>query len=151
ERREESDRLAAVVGERLELCGAQRSREQGVVAELGVGVEREVVGGERDAGLEQDLQAALEWRVDRGDARAPEESGVDDQQLRLLRGRPLEQLRACGEAAGERGYALSTAGDLQAVQAEILEAGRLEQALGLGEDISERGRHRTTIAARRRV
>ena len=46
-------------------CGAERVGEQRVVAELGVGVEREVVGGEGDVGVEQDLQAALERRVDR--------------------------------------------------------------------------------------
>ena len=83
----------AVQGERSEPLGAQRAGEQRVVADLGVGVERQVVGGEADVGVEQELEAALQRGVDRPGTGTPEEPVVDDQQLRALGGGQLEQLR----------------------------------------------------------
>ena len=125
---------------------SERLREQGVVAELRVRVEGEVVGGERDVVVEQELQAALELRVDGGDAGAPEQPVVDKQQVGPLSGGQLEQLGVCGDAGGDRVDRVRT-GDLQAVDAVVLEAGRLEQTVDLGEDLGGGGGHRATIAA----
>src|ERR1700733_5648241 len=57
---DEADRLALVQGERLELLRAERAGEQGVVADLAMGIQRQVIGGEADVRVEQDLQPALE-------------------------------------------------------------------------------------------
>jgi hypothetical protein len=46
-------------GEGREVAGAERGREQRVVADLEMAVERQVVGGQRQIGVEQQLQAAL--------------------------------------------------------------------------------------------
>ncbi len=54
---EEADRLAPVQRERLEPLGAERVGEQRVVPDHGMGVERQVVGGQRDAGVEEQAQA----------------------------------------------------------------------------------------------
>ncbi len=54
---DEADRLAVDERERSQLAvGAECAGEQRVVAEFGVRVEREVVGGQRDAGVEQELE-----------------------------------------------------------------------------------------------
>ena len=81
-----------VAGEGLELGRSEAPSEQGVVAELLVGVEGQVVGGEGDAPVEQDLQPALERLVHRPHPGAPEEAVVDEHQLGLLGGCQLEQL-----------------------------------------------------------
>ena len=87
--------------ERLDPLGFERAREQRVVAVLRVGVEREVIRGERDFVLEEDLQAVLERRLDRRHARAPEQPVVDDQQIRVLCRGELEQLGVGRDAARE--------------------------------------------------
>ena len=50
--RDEADRLAGVQGEGLEPVRSELARQERIVAELGMRVEREMVGGERDVGVE---------------------------------------------------------------------------------------------------
>ena len=90
----------SVQRERLEPLRAERAAEQRVVADLGVRIQRQVVGGKADVGVEQDLQAALERGVDRPGTGTPEEPVVDDQQLGALGGGQLEQLGVRGDARG---------------------------------------------------
>lgn len=140
ELRYEADRLALVRGERIEPGRLQCFREQGVVADLRMGVEGEVVGGEGDVRLEEDSQAAGEDRVDGSDSRAPEEAVMDEQQLSVLRCGQLEELGMGRDARGDRAY-IGASGDLQAVQAVVLEALRLEQAVQLRQDLADGGGH----------
>ena len=62
-------------------CSPRLGGDAGVVAERGVGVEREVVGGEADVVVEQHLQPPPEHGVDEQRPGAPEQPVVDDQQL----------------------------------------------------------------------
>jgi hypothetical protein len=103
-----------------------------------------VVRRERHVGLEEDAKAALERVVDRADTRTPEQAVVDEQQLRVAFGGELEQLRL-GRDAGRDALDLGCAGNLQAVGGEVLEAGRFEQRVGLGEDVCERRGDGATI------
>ena len=57
-----------------------------------MGVEREVVGGERDVGGEQRLESPLQLTVDDAGVVVPEEPVVDDQQLGTGVPRTLEEL-----------------------------------------------------------
>ena len=95
---DEPDRLSRVQRERIELLGPEPAGEQCVVAQLGVGVERQVIGRERDVGVEQELQAALEHRVDRAGARPPEQAVVDEQEVGAAAGGKLEQLEVRRDA-----------------------------------------------------
>src|SRR5271165_1849184 len=108
--------------ERLEVLAAERAGEQRIVAELRVGVEREVIGRQGDARVEQDLKAASERLVDRSYAGAPEEPVMDEKQPRPLGRRELEQLGVRRDAGGD-GVDLGGPGDLQAVDAVVLETG----------------------------
>ena len=149
QRREEADRLAAVGAEGLHVLGAEGVGEQGVVAELGVGVEGEVVGGQRDVRVEEKLQAALA-RVS-SIVRTPEPQKRPwwtSRRSACCCCRALEELGVGRHARRELGY-LRRAGDLQAVHAVVLEAGRFEQAVGLGEDVGDGGGHGATITGRR--
>ncbi len=143
--RDEADRLAVVQGEGLERCGAEGFGDQGVVADLGVGVEGEVVRGQADVRVEEDLQAALERGVDRAWARAPEEAVVDDEQLGILGRGALEQLDVGRDAGGDR-VDLGRAWDLEAVGSVVLEAARFEQGVEVGEDVGGGGGHVAKIA-----
>ncbi len=141
EARDEADRLAVDGRERRQLAGrAERASEQRVVAEFGVRVEGEVVCGEGDAGVEQELETVLEERVDRAHARVPDEAVVDDEQLGVLAGGELEQGRICRDARGDGVHAVR-AGHLQTVDAVVLEACRVQQTVELGEDLGGGGGH----------
>ena len=59
------------VGEAFERFDAERTAEQGVVADLGVGVEREVVGGKVEVGSEQRLEPAPHHACRRRGGRGP--------------------------------------------------------------------------------
>ena len=85
--------------------------EEGVVAELRVGVKGEVVGSQRDVRVEEKLQTGCERLVDRADARAPEEAVVDQQEVRLFFCCALEEIGVCRHARRELGY-IGRAGDL---------------------------------------
>ena len=115
-----------------------------LLPEFGVGVERQVVCRERDVGLEEDLQAALEQLVDRAGTLAPEEAVVDEQQVGVLAGRQFEQL---GVRRNARGQArdFGRPGHLQPVRAVILEVLRLEQLIDRGDELGRRDGHRAKI------
>ena len=119
--------------------------EQGVVAELRVGVEGQVIGGQGDAPVEQDLQASLQRLVHRPHPGAPEEAVVDEHQLGLRGGRPLEHLRVGRHPGDDRAHAVR-ARDLEAVDAVVLETTRLEDPVGLGDQLGDGGWHRATLA-----
>ena len=57
-----------------------------------------MVRREREVGLEQDLQPALQLRVDRSGVRTPEDAVMHEQQLRTLGRRELEQLEVRRDA-----------------------------------------------------
>ena len=127
-------------GEGDEIPGAERTREQRVVAELLMRVERQVVGGERDVGVEQQREAALQQRIDDPRARAPEQPVVDEQQPDPLPSCHLEQLRMRGHATGQRRDLLRS-GHLQAVDAVVLEALGPQEPVGLLQDLMQRRGH----------
>ncbi len=139
--RDHADRLAVVQRERVELLRAERVCEQRVVADLGMSVEREVVGGEADVGVKQDLKAALERGIDRPGTGAPEESVVDDEQLGVLGGGEFEQLGMRGDAGGH-GHHLGRPRNLQAVGTVVLKARGLKQSVDLLENVEHAGGHR---------
>ena len=68
-----------------------------------------------------------------------------EQQVRVRLGRELEGLRVGGDGGDDRGD-LASAGDLETVQAVVVEALWFEQRIGLGEDLGEGG-DGTTISA----
>ncbi len=144
ERRDEADRLAVMQRERLELVRPESAREERVVAERRMRVERQVIRGEREVGLEQDLQPALQLGVDRAEVRSPEDAVMHEQQLRALGRRELEQLEVRRDA-GRDGLDLDRAGHLQTVRPVVVEARRLEQAVELGDDLAGEDGHRATI------
>jgi hypothetical protein len=71
---------------------AQLAREQRVVADLRVCVEREVVRGEGDPRVEEHLQPPAHRVVDHPRIAVPEEAVVDQEQLGARSGRALEEL-----------------------------------------------------------
>ena len=81
-----------------ELAGEQR-----VVADLRVGVEREVVGGERDVGVEERLQPAAQPRGRRRSGSLPQKQAVvDEHELGAGPRRALEELERRRDAADDR-------------------------------------------------
>ena len=71
---------------------AQLAREQRVVAQLRVRVEREVVRRERDVGVDEHLQAPFHRPVDDAGVALPEEAVMDDDHLGFERRRMFEEL-----------------------------------------------------------
>ena len=92
EARADADGRAPVGREGLDLARADGAGEQRVVADLEVAVEREVVGGEREVGVEEQLQAALGGPVQRARRPGPEEAVVDEHEVGALLARAGEQL-----------------------------------------------------------
>ncbi len=113
-------RAAPDPGERHVLARAERAGEQRVVADLGVGVQRQVVRGEGEVVLEQRAQPLRQPRGEPDGLEAPEQAVMDQDELRLLRDGPLEQ-RALGGHAGHDALDVPLAGDLESVRAEVLE------------------------------
>ncbi len=140
-RRQAPDRLAAMLGERLAALGSQSAGQQRVVPDLGVRVERQVVGEQADVGLEQRLQPPCERAVDRSGSRTPEDPVVGEHQLRSLRRRAPEQLEMGAHAGGHRRHLLGPR-HLQPVGAVVLEALRLQEAVELAHDVGDSGWHR---------
>ena len=93
---------------------------------LEVGVEREVVGGQRHVVVEEQLQAALGGRVEAARRAVPEQAVVDEDEVGALGGGALEQLDAGADAGHDRGNGLRT-GDLEPVGAVVVEATGLQQ------------------------
>ena len=96
---------------------AQRAGQQRVVADLGMGVERQVVGGQAHVGVEEQPAGARLAARSSGARRAgPEQPVVHEHEVGALLARALEQLGAGGDA-GHDGLDLVAARDLQAVRA----------------------------------
>ena len=100
--------------------------EQRVVADLGMGVEREVVRREDQIRPEERLQPAAQAPVDPGAARCARTGRGGRSGAALRRRRPLEELERAGDAAGELRH-LVGAEHLQAREAVLREAVDLEQ------------------------
>ena len=87
-------RLCAAKGSML--ARAERRGEQRVVADLEMAVERQVVGGQREVGVEEQLQAALGGAVERARRPGPEQAVVDEHEVGVLpraRGRRARRSR----------------------------------------------------------
>jgi hypothetical protein len=100
-----------VCREGRDLRGADRLREQRVVADLEVAVEREVVSGEADVGVEEELQTALGGAVERPRRSGPEQAVVDEDEVGALVARACEQL-CVGAYTGNDGIDLRPSGYL---------------------------------------
>src|SRR4029453_2868888 len=85
---------------------AELRSEQGVVADLRVRVEGEMVGGQRQVVIEERLQAAAEDAVDDAGVLVPEEAVVGDHKLRSGLAGTGEEVARGGDAAGDLGDVL---------------------------------------------
>src|SRR3954452_8664701 len=97
-------------------------------------VERQVVAGERDVGVEQDPQALLHRRPDRARVEIPEQAVVAEHELRAVRGGTLEQLALSRDPRDDSRH-LRGAGYLEAVRAVVGERSDLEQVVQVGDDL----------------
>ena len=119
---------AAVLAERLGPLEPERRADQRVVADLGVGVERQVVAGERDVGVEQHAQAAPSSRARSRAGGSPRTArGGRATSCAPRRGRPLEQLAMRGDAGGHDAN-LVRARHLEPVRPVVVEGARSRAA-----------------------
>ena len=135
----DSDRLGqpaslADLAERLLDLHPERLGEQGVVADLGVRVEREVVRREVQVGGEERLEPSTLAPVDPDGLVPPEHAVVDDHELGAGRRRPLEELDRGGDAARDLRH-LVGAEHLQAGRAVLREAVDFEQLVRVPDDL----------------
>jgi hypothetical protein len=123
-----------VRGERLDLRRADGRREQCVVADLQVAVEREVIGGEAHVGVEEGLQPALGRQIERPWRSRPEEAVVDDDQVgsRLARAREEVEIRA---DARRDGLDLGPPRDLETVRSVVLEGGGVQEFVEKADEV----------------
>src|SRR4051794_12509062 len=115
--------------------------EQRVVADLGMGVEGQVVGGQRDVGAEQGPKASRHRHGQRGDIRSPEQAVVGDHELRTRLHCALQALEVRRHPRGDLVY-LGLAGHLEPVRTVVLERIDFEQLVAEAEDVLARG-HRS--------
>ena len=136
---DEADAAALVLGERLGPLEPERRADQGVVAHLGVRVERQVVAGERDVGVEQRLAAAPSspGRSRAGGSPRTARGG------RARAGRPAAAARSNSSrwapTPGDHARHLLRARHLQAVGPVVGERVDLEQLVEVGDDLVARG------------
>ena len=113
----------------------ERRAEQGVVADLTVGVEGEVIGGNGEVLAEGDAQASGELLAETaGERIAEEEAVVDEGEPGLRVARPLEKLTARGHPGHDPEH-LGVPRDLEAVGAVVLERLRVEELVAEGDDL----------------
>ena len=74
-------------------CAPELAGQQRVVADLGMAVERQVVGGQRHVGVEERLQARLGGAVERSRRARPEQAVVHEHEVRALLARALRTAR----------------------------------------------------------
>jgi hypothetical protein len=117
---------AADLRERHVPARAKRVGQQRVVADLGMGVERQVVGGERDVVAEQRAEPLGEPRREPDRREVPEQPVVDEHELCLLRDRALEQ-RPLRRDAGDDTIDLPRTRYLESIGAEVVERGWVQQ------------------------
>ena len=122
------------LGERTLDLDPERLGEQGVVAELRMRVEREVVRGQAEVGGEERLEPATLAPVDPDRLVPPEHPVVDDHQLGPGRGRALEELLRGRDAARDLRH-LVRAEHLQAGRPVLGEAVDCEQFVGEADDL----------------
>jgi hypothetical protein len=140
EARADADGGAAVHREGLDLAGPDRAGEERVVADLQVAVEREVVGGQRDVRVEEQLQAALGGAVERSRRAGPEQAVMDEHEVRVLFTRAREEL---GIRAHARDYRLDllASGYLQSVGPVVVVRSGIQKLVEVANDLIA-GRHR---------
>jgi hypothetical protein len=137
---------AAAEADRPEVADAldaERGCELRVVAELRMGVQREVVRDEGEVGGEERLQPAALAAVDPERLVAPEQAVVDEHELRARGGRTLEQLERGRDAARDPRDLLGP-DDLEPGAAVLREALDLEQLVREGDDLVPGG-HRAIV------
>jgi hypothetical protein len=128
-----ADRTALDLHERRSIPDPERVGEQRVVAERGVGVERQVVGGEAHVALEQHAEPTGHAVAERLRSAAPEEPVVAEHELRAVRGGALEELQP-GRDPGRHGGDILAARHLQTVGAVVGEGPHVEQLVELVQD-----------------
>ena len=101
-KRRGSRSAALVVAERLAVPQPELAREERVVADLRMRVERQVVGGEVDVVLEQRAQALGQQRRQPGRVELPEQAVVDEHELGAELDRALDQLPPRADARDHR-------------------------------------------------
>jgi hypothetical protein len=106
-----------------------------------VGVQRQVVGGERHVAVEQRLQPVAPPLVDPLGLLAPDQAVVAHHHLRSQRRGPVEQLEVRGDTRHQRRH-LASAGDLEPVRPVILERRGVEQLVAPGDDLVAGGHAR---------
>lgn len=124
---------------------AELQAELRVVAELGMRVERQVVGEEVDVAVQQQRQPLLHPAGDAAVLTAPEQAVVDEDGIGLGADGGLDQRAARGHARDDlahRGAAL----DLQAVRSVVLEALGSEQQVECVKQLVAGGAHRDIVA-----
>ncbi len=97
-------------------------------------VERKVVGGERHVRLEQGLQSALEHLVDGAWVTLPEETMVNEDQVRVRLGGLLEELEGRGDT-GDEAPDLACPGHLHAHRRVVGVGVEIEELVRVGEDL----------------
>ena len=97
-------------------------------------VEREVVRGQRDPGVEERLQSAAHGVVDHARVAVPEHTVVDQEHLGARRGGALEELERRRDAARDS-VDLGRAGDLHAHRPVVRVGVEVEQLAREGEDL----------------
>lgn len=128
------------MGQQAELLAELR-----VVAELGMRVERQVVGEEVDVVLQQQRQSLLHPAGDAAVLAAPEQSVVDEDRIGLGADGRLDQRAARGHARDDLAHG-GAALDLQAVRSVVLEALGSEQQVECVQQFVAGGAHRDIVA-----
>jgi len=119
---------AAVLGERLPRIGAEARGQQGVVADLGMPVEREVVGREVDVGREERPQPRGGRRRQGAWRPVPEDAVVDQHETRTGGDGVLEELERRRHAR-DHAIDVGPTGHLEAVGAVVVKGGDVEQVV----------------------
>ena len=117
---------------------AEQRRQLSVVAELGMRVEREVVGDEAQIGAKERLEPAAQSPVDNERLAPPEETVVDEHELRAGLGSPLEQLQRGGDTARDL-LDLRRAHDLKPGPTEFGKPVDLQPLVRIGDDLVPAG------------
>lgn len=124
---------------------AELQAELRVVAELGMRVERQVVGEEVDVAVQQQRQPLLHPAGDAAVLAAPEEAVMDEDGIGLGADRGLDQRAARGHARDDLAHG-GAALDLQAVRSVVLEALGSEQQVECVQQFVAGGAHRDIVA-----
>jgi len=125
----------------------QAQAELGVVAELGVGVQRQVVGEQIDVVTQEQAQALPHPADHPGVLPAPEQAVVHEDGIGLGMDRRLDQRPAGGHAGDDLAHR-GAAFDLQAVGSVVLESLGCEQQVERMQEFVAGGAHHAIVAPR---